>query len=241
MNDAAPFQHYDLAELDDVLLSRASRVVPACVVARGYADPSAIMLRHDVDDNEGSFDAALALASWEAERGYSSTYYLLHTARYWGRPGFTSDARQFECLGHEVGIHADAIGDAVDSKRRPEYILAEAIAELRGAGVDVTGVAAHGNSLCRAQDGSLRFVNDELFTECARPECGPPSRTVLGVHIDPMPLASYGLSYAVERLPHGWRLSDSGGVWSVPPREWYATAKGQLHFLMHPDWWTQAL
>jgi hypothetical protein len=233
------FTAYDLEVVDSVLLRPASAVISVREAFAGNARADSVVLRHDVDDNAGSMDCALRLAKWEAARGYRSTYYLLHTASYWGRPSFNADCRELASLGHEVGIHADAIGWCFEHGGDPHVILAAALRRLRDTGVAVTGVAAHGNALCR--DGQrLVFVNDEIFEECPRPEAGPRPRAVGLTEIDPLPLSSYGLTHAAERLPHGWRLSDSGGVWSVHPQAWRAFS-GQLHFLMHPDWWTQAL
>lgn len=250
MNERAPFTPEDLAELDERILRPAKAVIQVREAFTGNHDPRAVVLRHDVDDNEGAFDCALRLARWEAARGYRSTYYLLHTARYWDRPGFAADVRELAALGHEVGIHADAIGAVVRRGWGDAHaILAGAIAELRASGVAVNGVAAHGAQECRNEDGSLAFVNDELFAECPRPGVGEPTRVVRGIYrLDPRPLASHGLSYAAERASwKTWRMSDSGGTWTLRPfaesalMAAQAGGYGQLHFLMHPDWWTQAV
>src|SRR4029077_8485228 len=92
-------------------------------------------------------------------------------------------------------------------------------------------------------DGMVWFVNDELFRECPRPDMGHPERVVAGVELKPVPMADFGLEYDANWLPRGGYLSDSGGRWSgigfdatvaLFPR------KGQLHMLVHPDWWDQA-
>jgi len=237
----APFTPHCLAELDAKLLAPASAVVRARDAWLGLAPDGAVVLRHDVDGNPGSLEAALRLAEWEADRGYRSTFYLLHTADYWMRDGFVHDVRYLEAAGHEVGIHADAIGQAVERGGDPNRIFANALARLRSCGVEVIGVAAHGNPLCRV-GGELVFVNDEIFEDCPRPECGDPRRLVYdSVRIDPRPLSWYGLAYAVERLPYAGRLSDSGGRWTPLWRNRPSVSTGHLHFLMHPDWWTDAL
>jgi hypothetical protein len=244
VNECAPFSPSDLAELDHQILAPAGAVIPCREAFSGNLRSDTVVLRHDVDANEGSFQCAVDLARWEADRGYRSTYYMLHTAPYWMAKGFYHGVREIARLGHEIGIHADAVGFAVEFGGSPDEILRQALDELRRSGVVVTGVAAHGNALCR--NGSrLLFVNDEQFLDCPRPEAGAPGRTVCGVALDPRPLASYGLAYAAERIPHGWRLSDSGGRWSVPFAEAANSLaegdRGQLHFLMHPDHWTRAL
>ena len=49
-------------------------------IAHGKTHPDVIGLRHDVDNE---IDSSVAFAQWEADRGYRSTYYILHSAPYW--------------------------------------------------------------------------------------------------------------------------------------------------------------
>ena len=60
--------------------------------------------------------------------------------------------------------------------------------------------------------------------------------------IEPQPRANYHLSYDAAWLERGDYLSDSGHVWSQPfesvCRRW--PNQGQLHMLVHPDWWVAA-
>lgn len=238
MRDRAPFTAIDLQDLE-ALFSRASDVVPMREIAAGLRDPSAIGLRHDVDDNHGSLTTALELARWEADRGYASTFFLLHGSHYWG--DVFDAARELVDLGHEVGLHCNSIAEGIRQRRNPLDILDEALAELRAA-VPVVGTVAHGDGLCRDSSGAVRFCNDEVFVECARPELGAPDRTVEGVAIVPRPLADYGLSYDANWLPRANYLSDSGGRWSQPfdrVADGFPFA-GQLHLLVHPDWWIHA-
>jgi hypothetical protein len=209
-------------------------------VARGDNGAGVIGLRHDVDDNPGSFRAALEMAAWEAEHGYSSTYYLLHGAHYWDEE-MLCIVPEFEELGHEVGLHVNAVAEALRQNRDPHAILREALYQLRSAGVRVAGCVAHGDNLCHAAG----FVNDEIFTECPRPDWGARDRVVShqGVHVKlrQRTLEHYALTYDANWLTRGDYLSDSGGRWSQP---WETAVvrfgKGQLHVLIHPDWWTHA-
>jgi hypothetical protein len=41
-------------------------------------------------------------------------------------------------------------------------------------------------------------------------------------------------------LSRGTYLSDSGGRWSQPFEQIAAERVGQLHMLVHPDWWGEA-
>jgi hypothetical protein len=240
MRRSAPFYMNDLEELDARLLSRAERVVPMYDVYRGDRGERVIGLRHDVDDNPGSFETALALARWEFERGYSSTYFLLHTARYWSED-MLWQVPEFEELGHEVGIHVNAIAEALRRQREPHSLLDLALKELRATGVKVAGCVAHGDELCR----QVGFVNDEMFCESPRADMGGRDRILrhrgVLVSLQPLPRAIYELEYDPNWLPRGNYLSDSGGRWSRPFEEiCMSFGQGQLHVLVHPDWWAKA-
>lgn len=238
MRPEAPFRFDDLLDLE-LLYEHADRVVPMYDVYRGDTGDRVIGLRHDVDDNPGSLDTALAMARWEFERGYASTYFLLHGSYYWGDPALEAAAK-LEELGHEVGIHVNALAEALRTGESPVGILGDALAELRTA-ARVVGCVAHGDPLCH----QAFFVNDEMFIESERPDCGSPTRTLTHggnrVKIAPVSRGSFGLEYDANWLPRSDYLSDSGGKWS---QSFAAVAlrfgSGQLHMLVHPDWWGQA-
>lgn len=245
MRDRAPFQPDDLCDLDELLFARADAVVAMREIHDGEGSFGVVGLRHDIDDH--GFEAALQIARWEAERGYRATYFVLHTAPYWTDRRLRGSLEEIASLGHEIGIHANAVAEALRIGGDPAVILAAAVDTLRVWGFDVRGVAAHGDPGCYDDTGRLRFVNDEMFTECARPEMGDPDRIIRGqavmVRLQPRPLAEFGLEYDTYRLPRALYLSDSGGRWSVPFDEMcdrFPTPDGQLHVLWHPDWWAEA-
>lgn len=231
MNEREPFQAEDLTDLG-LFFDRARRVIPMCEIADGDHAPEAIGVRHDVDN---FIEPAVAMAEWESARGYRSTYFILHTAPYWAdKELLRSSLERIASCGHEIGFHLNAITEAIATVRDPVEIAQEAVAELRSYGYSVRGVVAHGDSACY----TYGFVNDELFVESARPEWGAPERVVGGVKLKPVSRALLGFDYDSNWLPRGDYLSDSGGAWSQPFDEvadrW---PTGQLHMLIHPDWW----
>ena len=239
MRQDAPFQADDLESLDE-LYRQAFAVMPMRDVYRGQLAHSRIAVRHDVDDNAGSWRAAIEMARWEFDRGYHTTYFLLHSASYWGQRYFWDDVRNVAAMGHEIGIHVNAIASAIRTRDKPGRILGLALDELRHlTGLEIIGSVAHGDELCR----EFHFVNDEQFTDCARPDYGAPDRQVGPIKLDPRPLSDFGLRYDSNRLPRKFYASDSGGTWNQP---WEQTVEqglspeGQLHLLIHPDWWTEA-
>jgi hypothetical protein len=243
LREHAPFQYADLEELHTELFSRADRVVPMRDVFKGDTGSRVIGLRHDVDDNPGSFHTALRMAEWEFERGYSSTYYLLHDSHYWDE--WLPEAPRFEELGHEVGIHVNAIAEALRQRRDARAILSEALSALRGTGVRVVGCVAHGDSLCQ----TARFVNDEMFSESPRPAYGKPDRMIsdgqVAHPLHPISRRAFQLEYDANWLSRGDYISDSGGRWNPRPDSFdravaHWSEAGQLHMLIHPDWWSEA-
>jgi hypothetical protein len=243
----APFLPDDLVALEQ-LYERATAIVPMEEIYDSLrwdlADEPMkwgfIGVRHDCDN---VILPAVQMARWEADRGYRSTYYILHSAPYWNdKPLLRQSLEAIEECGHELGIHNDALTVALQTGRDPAEILQEAIDELRGYGHTIRSTVAHGNSLCHI----AKYVNDEMFLGCARPTYGDPDRTLehrgRTVRIRQRSLLEFGLDFDANWLSRGDYLSDSGGRWSRDfdqvASEW--PARGQLHMLVHPDWWAEA-
>lgn len=238
----APYRPDDLADLDERLLDRALAVVSMRRVAEGFTAPHVIGLRHDVDN---AIEPAVAFARWEAARGYTSTYFILHTAPYWSDKALLRRSLdEIAALGHEIGIHNNAISASMLTGEDPLAILEDAVTELRDYGIDVRGTVAHGDRLCYADDGTVRFVNDEIFGECPRPTIGDHGREIAGFPTARAHLSDFGLDYDSNWLGSREYLSDSGGIWRDPGFDQIADAfpfpDSQLHALIHPDWWGEA-
>jgi hypothetical protein len=176
----------------------AREVVPLREFARGRGD---LALRHDVDSR---LDAALEIARLEHERGLEATYFVLHTAPYWNDDDLLPRLRSLQELGHEVGFHNDLVtlervygGDA-------QAALGEALARLRGAGIDVVGAAAHGSPWCRR----LGFHNNYVFAGWDEAVPGFPA-TEVRQKLDP---AAFGLEYEAYHVPRDAYFSDSSFV-----------------------------
>lgn len=110
-----------------------------------------IHLRHDVD---GDLRSAIAMSQIESELGIKSTYYFLHTAPYYGMPGTNNSTflrhfsmadiyREFEEIGHEVGLHNDALQVAQNWGIDGSQALTVEIEWLRSAGLSIAGTVAH--------------------------------------------------------------------------------------------------
>lgn len=230
MRTHAPFSPSDLGDLG-YFLARAN-VCRMDDVRYVLDQPRIIGMRHDCDN---VIAPAVHMAEWEHERGIRSTYYILHTAPYWNdKMLLRSCLEAIAQLGHEIGIHNDAITVHLETGRDPADVLHEAIDELRRYGHTIRSTVAHGHARCAVD----RYVNDEMFGECRRADYGDVER--LG--ITPISLAALDLDFDANWIGRGDYLSDSGGKWSQPWDEVTSAwpGRGQLHMLIHPDWWAQA-
>lgn len=177
---------------------RGRRVVPLRELA---ASPGALGLRHDVDDR---FQSALEVARLEHERGLRATYFVLHTACYYQRRStFASALRRLQDdLGHEVGLHHDAVSVWRRGGGDPTDVLRRELEWLRAAGLDVVGAAAHGVG------GA--YHNNWAFADWEEAERGV--RTADEIDGRPIPktrLAALGLEYEAYHLGEDAYFSDT--------------------------------
>ncbi len=139
------FSLADLADLEAFLLSHW-RTVTLAKVAAGDTSEHVVAVRHDVDH---SIAHALRFARWEAERGIHSSYYLLPSADYWRRDfaGTTAVAYTIQQLGHEIGLHNDAMSMVNGEAAEAIDLVRYQAGLLRAAGLEVTGCADHGGQI----------------------------------------------------------------------------------------------
>ena len=233
------------------LLDRADAVVP---VAEAYArrdnwPERFATVRHDMDHD---LENSVKFAEWEAARGIRSTYYVLHRDWYWGGPDAREPSpmvirglKQIAALGHEIGLHNNAVAIALQTGEDPFEILENDLAALRRHGFTITGSVAHGDKLCH----TVGFINNEIFSECIRPDTHQPDRTltydagdgrVRTLQLRQRSMTEFGLDHEANSIGHTRYLSDTGGRWSRPFGEIddvFAAEGGFLQMLIHPVWW----
>ena len=245
----------DLEQLDSILRQAESVVSVRTVLdlPLGQRSPRLVALRHDTDSD---IDNAVHFAEWEAARGYKASYYVLHTDWYY-REGFAGPPSRYvlraleriQHLGHEIGLHNNAITVALRSGRDPAEVLRSELDYLRRAGFDVVGTAAHGDALCRA----LGYNNGEVFLEAPRPNHGPAARTITGsdpasgrtlaCDLQPVSMRSLGLTYEANFIENRYYVTDSHGRWNRPldvAAQQFDRRDAILAFLVHPAWWALA-
>lgn len=207
-----------------------------------------LAVRHDMDHDLAN---SLRFAEWEAANGIRATYYVLHNDWYWGDDPATPSKfvldglERIASLGHEIGLHNNAIATGLRLDVDPVLVLDRALGALRRHGFDVVGSATHGDALCR----EVGFVNHEVFTETARPAMGDADRTIVWhdkdggerqVRLHPLSMTEFGLTYEAYKIGSSLYMSDTGGRWH---RRWddverHFTEEGAyLQLLIHPVWW----
>jgi hypothetical protein len=191
-----------------------------------------LALRHDVDSR---IESALELAKLESRRGFRATYFVLHTAPYWRSPDLLVHLRALQELGHEVGFHNDLVTAYRVFGEQPRMVLERELDRLRSAGIEITGVAAHGSPWCHR----LGFHNNYVFAGWDEPQPGFPAREV-PEKLDP---TEFGLEYEVYHLAYDSYFSDSAFVGGrrAHPADFGLVPGRRTVMLVHPDHWDASL
>jgi hypothetical protein len=198
------------------------------------ADGSFVGLRHDVDDR---LESALELGRIVLARGVRSTFFVLHTAPY-----YTDRDRVLRSLlilqddyGHEIGWHNDLVTLRLVYGIEPSGYLERELRWLRGAGVEISGAAAHGSPHCHR----LGYHNNYLFSGWDEAQPGFPL-TDVGVKLDPN---DFGFDYEAYHLPYDTYVSDSrfeGGRRAHPTTFDARASKARAVVLVHPCHWDRS-
>jgi hypothetical protein len=108
-------------------------------------------IRHDIDYD---IVTAVRLAKIEHALGLKGSYYVLHTAPYYGYSKDGKYYRSKRCLdifleiqsmGHEIGLHNDCLYPLTKHGTTVEETLQSELSFLRSHGIDVCGTASHGS------------------------------------------------------------------------------------------------
>jgi len=118
-------------------------------------DKVVLSMRYDLDFN---IDAAVRFAYREHKYGIKSTYFVLHTAKYYGEKAgkeFKRNSNMINYLkkiqnsfGHEIGFHNDLVTLQLMYEIPSREYLKNELAYLRGNGIDIQGTTYHGSEYC---------------------------------------------------------------------------------------------
>ena len=173
--------------------------------SEGERDPADICVRHDVDHD---IVWSRVFAEWEAEHNITSTYFVLPTAPYW--KGARDHVVAISRLGHEVGIHNDALVAARGNVDDALVLLRQWADEVRSWGVPVYGLADHGGA-----PGS----NPDIWRVHNR---------------EPVEAGFLYEAYLCHRMNSNY-ISDNRGLMRAPLKD---VEGRQTHMLQHPGHWT---
>ncbi len=169
-----PFHHYE--QLIN-LLSRDSRVsiVPCCELERASGSGVTVSLRHDIDADPVT---AVRMARRLARDGIGGSFYLLHTALYYGRFFGTLFVRHRELrpwidqllvAGCELGLHNDALGAHQHLGVDGPAAMVQEIEWLRSRGATIRGTAGHNSAPVFGAENSEVFKSRVLWPADTHP------------------------------------------------------------------------
>lgn len=202
-------------------------------------DKVLVGLRHDSDSH---LLKALQMAEMEKAAGIRSTYFLLHSARYYGtvrdgfmiRNGAIDDlARQLHEMGFEIGIHRDLFNMMWNHHFEPRAFMKEEVAYYHSLGVPVIGTAAHGDRTTIGRKLNERWIFSEFGKTGAFVLNG--TRYPYGEHAT----RDFGVEYEAYLLKYNTYLSDTAGK---PVEEMIETLASlppgaRCVILIHPEHW----
>jgi hypothetical protein len=118
-------------------------------------DKVIVSLRHDIDNN---INGAIKMAYREHKYGIRATYYILHSADYYGvtknyyfrrnEKAINYYKKLQETFGHEVSFHNDLVTLQVVYNIHPGAFLRQELAWLRANGISIKGSCTHGSPYC---------------------------------------------------------------------------------------------
>lgn len=208
-------------------------------------DKIVVYMRHDIDVNPFS---ALKMAELEKELGMRSSFYILHSANYYGEQSCRGVSRyaamdsvykKLAAAGYEIGVHNDLIGMMLQADVDPMKFQSKELEYYKRAKFDVVGVVSHGSS----QVLKRKLNNTWIFSEFGRNGSFENNGKVYTY--GDKSFRDFGFKYEGYHFKFDQRYSDVGGKFA-------ATIKGSSGFvdflqkckpgdrisiLTHPVWW----
>jgi hypothetical protein len=191
------------------LLERSLRRFAFCDFADDLRRDGIALWRHDIDFSP---HRALALAKIEASLGAKATYFVMLGSSFYNpfEAAVRDLLREIVVLGHNLGLHYDAVGFHGDTLAHVERIAFEADALRRQIGTDVRAFSLH------------------------NPSVSP------GVKFDAPEYAGLVNASAPDLRAQFTYVSDSNGRWRFRSLHEVVddAAVMRLYALTHPEWWT---
>jgi len=242
-DDRAVFTFAQYEELLKILSDTNFIVLPINEFKDSINDSKIMFgMRHDVDRHPFK---ALKMAHIESRYNIRSSYYILATAKYYGK--FTDEGiNRYHCLddlyreiynlGDEIGIHNDLLTVMIKRGLDPFQFNKDEIDYYKSLGIVVNGSVAHGSTIANETVSNYQIFSDFAESEYVTYE-GKDYR--IGEHS----MSEYGFEYEANFVNYTKYYSDSGGNWNVGSfsdvLEQIKNAKpgDRIQMLAHPLWW----
>jgi len=173
-------------------------------------------LRHDVDyDLRG----ALEMAKIDYQNNLRATYFILHTASYYGvtKKGYAKHKESIVPIlqkiqndyGHEIGWHNDLVTLELLYEIDPKTYLAGELQWLRNNGINIVGTASHGSIFCH----KYKYHNKYFFYDFSERVDKLPNNEVINIgnrrrFITKAYLKDFGFEYEAYHLEHNLEVAD---------------------------------
>ena len=200
-------------------------------------------LRHDVDHEPFK---GLHMAEMEASYGFRSSFYLLHSAEYFGHwfkgrlyrySSMIPLYKQYQSLDCEIGVHNDLISIMLLYDVDPYEFMHDEMKFYDNNNINIYGTASHGSALMRM----LKMNNQWIFSNYHSYDVVEYNGKTY--EIGKYSLEDYGFEYEAYHVGYNIYFSDAGGSWNVDNFETVldslrsAQAGDRIVILTHPCWW----
>jgi hypothetical protein len=210
-------------------------------------DRVVLTLRYDVDNN---LNASVKFAYRENKYGIRSSYFFLHTAKYYGKkvgPDFVRNndiihymKKMQDDFGQEIGFHNDLVTLQLMYGIPSRNYLKNELAFLRENNIDIKGTTFHGSPYCYIYKYFNAYFWEEFPNSGWNYEYITKGFTTIKIEKDN--LANYNLEYEGGMVKYDYFFSDA---YFVNGRRWDMSmvnldtipAGKKVIVLLHPEHW----
>lgn len=207
-------------------------------------DKVVISLRHDVDDN---INAAIKFAYREHKYGITASYFILHTARYYGKKIGTDFVRNENLIyflkalqnsfGQEIGFHNDLVTLQLMYEIPSRIYLKNELNYLRSNDIKIDGTTYHGSPYCKIYN----YSNSDFWKEFSD-TLQYITKGFKTIKVEKDSLSSYEFKYEGANLYPDYFFSDSfiinGKRWNMSMVNLDTIKPGKkVIILLHPQHW----
>ena len=220
---------------------------------KDLSDSKYFILRHDIDHDPWT---AEKMAIIENIYNIKSTYFILHTARYFktNRKEIVKICKNIQSLGHEIGLHNDLITDYFINNQDPKNNLSNLLNFFKDEGVIINGSASHGSKFIQSlrefdDSNNLKsLANFHVFSEIYNKKRLIKQNALRlkfedkKLNIPCLNMKDFGLKYESYFIPFDKYISDAGRKFWATGNDPIIEAKQINHnctiqCLIHPVWW----